>query len=113
MSIARGGYSGERGYEVFCSSGDAIELWDKILAAGKAHGVMATSWTCLDIGRVEAGLLFFPFDMTHGDTTPYEVRADWTIDLDKPDFRGKGAVDQTPGQRALYIAGLEVDSARL
>lgn len=111
VSIARGGYSGERGYEVFCSSNDAIELWDKILAAGKEHGVIPTSWTCLDIGRVEAGLLFFPFDMTHGDTTPYEVRADWTIDLDKPDFRGKGGLIKRRGKERSYITGLEVDSA--
>lgn len=111
VSIARGGYSGERGYEVFCASTDAIEIWDKILAAGKDRGVIPTSWSCLDIGRVEAGLLFFPFDMPHSDTTPFEVRADWTVDLNKSDFRGKDALIKRRGKERSYITGLEVEAS--
>jgi aminomethyltransferase len=111
VSIARGGYSGERGYEVFCSAADAPFLWDSILEAGKAKGVIPVSWTCLDIVRVESGLLFFPFDMPHGDTTPWEVRADWTVDLAKPDFRGKAAVAASKGKERSFITGLEVDAA--
>ena len=108
VSIARGGYSGERGYEVFCSRKDAPHLWDSILEAGKPKGVIPVSWTCLDTVRVESGLLFFPFDMPHGDTTPWEVRADWTIDLNKPDFRGKAAVAASKGKERSVISGLDV-----
>lgn len=110
ISLARGGYSGERGYEVFCKSADAVQLWDAILDAGKSSGIMPVSWTCLDTGRVEAGLLFFPFDMPHGDTTPWEVRADWTVDLKKPDFRGKDALIKSRGNERSFITGLEVDT---
>jgi len=110
VSIARGGYSGERGYEVFCSAADAPFLWDSILDAGKSKGVIPASWTCLDIVRVEAGLLFFPNDMPHENTTPWEVRADWTVDLDKSDFRGKAALLATRGRERSLITGLEVDS---
>ncbi len=60
VTLARGGYSGERGYEVFCTRADAVFMWDSILAAGKDKGVIPVSWTSLDIVRVEAGLLFFP-----------------------------------------------------
>jgi len=108
VSIARGGYSGERGYEVFCSSADAPFLWDSIVAAGKDKGIAPVSWSCLDIIRVEGGLLFFPFDMTHVDTTPWEVRADWTIDLSKPDFIGKQALIDKKGKERSFITGLEV-----
>jgi aminomethyltransferase len=111
VSIARGGYSGERGYEVFTSRADAGFIWDSILEAGKAKGVVPASWTCLDIVRVESGLLFFPFDMPHGDTTPWEVRADWTIDLSKPIFRGKAAVAASKGKERSLITGLEVESS--
>lgn len=111
VSIARGGYSGERGYEVFTSRADAGFIWDSILEAGKAKGVVPASWTCLDIVRVESGLLFFPFDMPHGDTTPWEVRADWTVDLGKPDFRGKAAVAASKGKERSFITGLEVNSS--
>lgn len=108
VSIARGGYSAERGYEVFCTAQDAPFIWDSILAAGKDKGITAVSWSCLDIIRVEGGLLFFPFDMTHGDTTPWEVRADWTVDLSKPDFIGKQALIAKKGKERSYITGLEV-----
>jgi len=108
VSIARGGYSAERGYEVFCSSADAPFLWDSIVEAGKGRGVTPVSWSCLDIIRVEGGLLFFPFDMTHGDTTPWEVRADWSVDLSKVDFIGKRALIDKKGKERSFITGLEV-----
>lgn len=112
VSIGRGGYSGERGYEIFCSAADAPFLWDEILKAGKDAGVMAASWSCLDIVRVESGLLFFPFDMTNENTTPWEVRADWTIDLSKPDFVGKQALLEKKGKERSFIAGVEVDASK-
>lgn len=108
VSIARGGYSGERGYEIFCSAADAHHLWDSILASGKDKGVMPVSWSCLDIVRVEAGLLFFPFDMTNEDTTPWEVRAGWTVELSKPDFIGKHALIDKQGKERSFISGIEV-----
>ncbi len=108
VSIARGGYSGERGYEIFCSAADAHLVWDSILQSGKDAGVMPVSWSCLDIVRVEAGLLFFPFDMTNSNTTPWEVRADWTVDLSKPDFIGKQALVDTKGKERSFITGIEV-----
>ena len=108
IQMARGGYSGERGYEVFCKRDDAVAMWDAILDAGKAFGVMPVSWTCLDIVRVEGGLLFFPFDMPHENTTPWEVKADWTVDLSKPDFIGKAALEAAKGKERSVITGLEV-----
>lgn len=109
VSIGRGGYAGERGYEVFCSAVDAHHIWDSILAAGKDAGVMPVSWSCLDIVRVEAGLLFFPFDMTNKNTTPWEVKADWTVDLNKPDFIGKKALAEKKGKERSFITGVEVN----
>ncbi len=108
VTLARGGYSGERGYEVFCTRADAVFMWDSILAAGKDHGVIPQSWQCLDTVRVEAGLLFFPFDMTNTDTTPWEVKADWSVDLTKPDFIGKAALAASKGKERSVITGLEV-----
>ena len=109
VSIARGGYSGERGYEVFCRAAGAVFVWDSILEAGKPFGAMAASWACLDIVRVESGLLFFPYDMPEGDTTPWEVGVDWTVDLDKPSFRGKDALSRRRGKKRVAQVGIEID----
>jgi aminomethyltransferase len=106
--IARAGFFGESGFEIFCAAADAGAIWDAILAAGQSRGVIPISWTCLEIARIEAGLLFFPFEMRHADTTPWEVNAGWTVDLTKPDFRGRTALAASQGKERTFIAGLEV-----
>jgi aminomethyltransferase len=107
--IGRGGYSGELGYEIWCKAADAVSLWDSILEAGKAHGVIPCSWTALDLTRVEAALLFFPFEMPEGDTTPWEVNMDWAVDLDKKaDYIGKAAVLAAKGKERVKQAGMLV-----
>ncbi|MGP8233477.1 MAG: aminomethyltransferase family protein [Methylovirgula sp.] len=109
VTLARGGYSGERGYEVFCTAADAGFLWDSIVEAGKPFGAIPVSWACLDIVRVESGLLFFPFDMPEGDTTPWEAGVPWSVDLDKLSFRGKEALARRRGQERVAQVGIEVD----
>lgn len=107
--IGRGGYSGELGYEVWCKAADAVFLWDAILEAGKGHGVIPCSWNALDLTRVEAALLFFPFEMPEGDTTPWEVNMDWAVDLDKQgDYIGKAAVLTSRGKERVKQAGMLV-----
>ncbi|MBV9750252.1 MAG: aminomethyltransferase family protein, partial [Acetobacteraceae bacterium] len=76
--------------------------------SGAPHGAVPVSWGCLDIVRVEGALLFFPFDMPHQDTTPWETRQDWAVDLGKPDFRGKKALAEKRGKERTLNVGLEV-----
>ncbi|GAB4070792.1 aminomethyltransferase family protein [Ancylobacter sonchi] len=109
VTLARGGYSAERGYEVFSAAADTVFLWDAILEAGKPFGAMPVSWQSLDIVRVEGALLFFPYDMPKGDETPWEVGADWTVDLDKPAFRGKEALIRRKSEARVVQRGMEID----
>jgi len=109
--VARGGYSGERGYEVYCAAKDAVHLWDSILAAGKPFGAIPASWNSLELTRMEAGLLFFPFEMPEGDTTPWEVNMGWGVDLAKKgDYIGKAAVLKLKGRERVKHTGLVCDS---
>ncbi len=110
VSIVRGGFFGEAGFEIFCDRDDVVTLWDAILVAGRDCGVIPISWRCLEIARVEAGLLFFPYDMPYDDTTPFEVGAGWTVDFDKGDFRGKAALLERQGKERFAIAGIEADA---
>lgn len=108
--LGRGGYSGERGYEIYCRAADAVFLWDAVLEAGRPQDVIPASWTALDLTRVEGALLFFPFEMPEGDTTPWEVNMGWAVDLDKPgDYIGKAAVLKLRGRERVKQAGMLVD----
>jgi aminomethyltransferase len=62
--ISRTGYTGERGYELFCKAEDAGIIWDTILAEGKSLGIVPACFTTLDWLRVESYLLFYPYDMS-------------------------------------------------
>lgn len=104
--VSRAGYSHERGYEIFCASNDAVDLWDTILGEGEQFGIMPCSFTCLDLCRVEGGLLFYPFDMPEGDTTPWEVGMDWAVDLDKGEFRGRQALQEKRNKPRVKQTGI-------
>jgi aminomethyltransferase len=108
--IGRGGYSGERGYEIYCASMDAVFVWDTLLEIGADAGIVPASWSALELTRVEAALLFFPFDMPEGDTTPWEVNMHWAVDLQKTaDYTGKKAVLRLRGRERFRQAGLAVE----
>ena len=104
VRISRTGYSGERGYEVFADASVVGDIWDRLEAAG----VMPCSFTALDKVRIEAGLLFYDYDMTT-DHTPWEVRLGFTVNQDKVDFRGKAALMAAKGQETLRNVGLDID----
>lgn len=111
--IARGGYSGELGYEIYTPSNNAIFLWDEILKAGKAWGIVPASWNSLEITRIEAGLLFFPYEMPEGDTSPWEVNMGWGVDLNKTgDYVGKAAVIASHGKQRVHQIGLIAKSTQ-
>jgi glycine dehydrogenase subunit 1 len=86
--VSRTGYSGELGYELFCSPKGAEQLWDAVVAAGaRPYGLAATETL-----RIESGLLFFGRDYVQHETSPYDVGLDRLVRLDKPEFLGKEAL---------------------
>jgi aminomethyltransferase len=102
--ISRTGYSGERGYEIFADASVIGDIWDKLVDAD----VMPCSFTALDKVRIEAGLLFYGYDMTE-DNTPWEVGLGFTISKSKDDFRGKDAVIAAQGRAAISNVCLKID----
>ncbi len=112
VMIARVGYSGERGYEIYASAEDAPHVWRSILEAGKDHGIQPCSFASLTPVRVEAGLLFHPFDVNE-DTTPWEVGLGFTIDKTKDDFVGRDAVLAKEGKERFLTRGVSCPSDKL
>lgn len=102
--LSRTGYSGERGYEVFADASVIGDIWDRLVDAG----VMPCSFTALDKVRIEAGLLFYGYDMTE-DNTPWEVGLGFTINKNKGDFRGKNAALAAEGKEDINNVCLDID----
>ncbi|MFX0546428.1 aminomethyltransferase family protein [Roseovarius sp. S1116L3] len=70
VMISRTGYTGERGYEIFCQKKHVVEIWDQILDKGKDMGIGPVQFSTLDRLRTESYLLFFPGD--NSETYPHE-----------------------------------------
>ncbi len=113
VMLARLGYSGELGYELYCPPDRATELWNTVLEAGRPHGMHPLGLSALESIRIECGLLFPDVDYFPHRTDPFEVRLDKLVRLDKPgDFVGKEALTRIAEQgtaRLLSIMRIEGD----
>ena len=106
-TISRTGYSGERGYEIFANADVVVDIWDKILEKGKDIGIRPCSFTCLDKIRIEAALLFYPYDMTKANS-PTEVGLEWAVSKTGTS-RGMDAAAALIGKEKIKFCGIEVD----
>ena len=81
-------YVGELGWEFYCSPGQAITVWDALIAAGSAFGIRPAGYKCLDSLRLEKGYRYWSADITPDDT-PYEAGLGFAVKLGKGDFLGR------------------------
>jgi len=114
VMISRTGYTGERGYEIFCRGQDAGTIWDRILDEGKEMGIIPCRFTTLDMLRVESYLLFYPYDNSQkypfadegpGDTL-WELGLDFTVSPGKTGFRGAEEHYRLKGKERFKIFGV-------
>jgi aminomethyltransferase len=96
--LARAGYSGELGFEVYCKPEDATALWNAVVSAGEPHGLKPVGLSAIETLRIESGLLFPDVDYFPHETDPFEVRLDKVIKLDGADFVGRDALKQSATQ---------------
>jgi aminomethyltransferase len=89
--IARTGYTGEDGFELFCAAGDAPALWNALLAAAAQVGGGPVGLGARDTLRLEARLSLYGNDLDD-DTTPLEAGLGWVVKPDAGDFIGRDAL---------------------
>ena len=90
--VARTGYTGEDGFEVFVDWARGPEVWAAIAAAGEGAGVMACGLGARDTLRLEAGMPLYGNELDR-DTNPFEAGLGRVVKLDKPgDFVGRDAL---------------------
>src|SRR2546430_916402 len=64
VEISRTGYTGDLGFEIWMPWDRAIDVWDALMARGRAFDIHAPGMLALDVARVEAGLLVIDVDFT-------------------------------------------------
>lgn len=91
MFVARTGYTGEWGYEIYLPNKAAVAVWNALLDTSRTTGVCPIGLGARDTLRLEACYLLYGNDMNDG-VTPLEAGIDWATRLDGPDFIGKKAL---------------------
>lgn len=118
VMISRTGYTGERGYEIFCEGRHAIHLWDAILEDGKDMGIRPVQFSTLDLLRTESYLLFYPGD--NSETYPFEdgspcgdslweLGLEFTVSPGKTGFRGAENHYALEGKERFKIYGVRLE----
>ena len=90
-TIARTGYTGEDGVEVFCAWDDGLAVWRALLQAGRPLGCQPVGLGARDTLRLEARLSLYGNDIDE-TTTPLEAGLGWVVKLDKGEFIGRDAL---------------------
>jgi aminomethyltransferase len=105
VSIARTGYTGEDGFEIFCSPHDAPGLWGELLEAANRHGGKPVGLGARDTLRLEARLPLYGNDLDES-TSPLEAGLGWVVKPAAGDFIGKAALaQQSAAGLARRLAG--------
>jgi aminomethyltransferase len=109
--IARTGYSGEDGFEVYIPSDEAttVKMWNALLDAGAEFGIRPCGLGARNTLRLEAGMSLYGHEISE-EIDVFEAGLDRWLKLDKGDFIGREALlaVQTAGGPKLRIVGLEM-----
>ena len=104
--ISQTGYTGEKGYELYCRAEDGPGLWDILLEVGEVDGLIPCGLGARDTLRLEAGMPLYGHEM-NDDVSPLETGLSTAVKMEKPDFIGrKGILDR--GHPTLSRVGLKV-----
>ena len=84
-------YVGEIGWELYLEPGWAVQVWDRLMAAGATFGIRAGGYRALDSLRMEKGYRYYGTDLTLLDN-PFEAGLGFCVQLDKGEFNGRQAL---------------------
>ncbi len=92
--VARTGYTGEDGFELFVPAEDAGAVFEALLDTGRDAGVAPAGLAARDSLRLEAGMPLYGNELSR-EVTPYEAGLGRVVRLDKPgDFVGREALER-------------------
>ena len=107
--IARTGYTGEDGFEIFVDRDKAPQVWNRLLVAGASNRIGPIGLGARDTLRLECRYMLYGNDIDE-TTNPIEAGLSWVVKLDKGEFRGRAAIaavkERGPSRK---LVGLVVD----
>jgi aminomethyltransferase len=89
--IARTGYTGEDGFEIYVAPEEAERIWDEIMNAGQEFGIKPCGLGARNTLRLEAKMALYGHEI-HASITLLEADLAWIAKLEKGDFIGKAAL---------------------
>jgi aminomethyltransferase len=109
--LARTGYTGEDGFELYVHNAQAVTLWRSLLAAATAAGGSPAGLACRDTLRLEAGMALYGHELSQA-TNPYQAGLGKVVRLGK-NFVGRDALQQLSEQAAdRVLVGLKGSTRR-
>lgn len=106
--LSRTGYTGEDGFEIYCTAGDAPAIWKGLLAAGEPNGLIPAGLGARDTLRFEARLPLYGQELSKS-ISPLEAGLGFFVKLDKGSFIGRDAlVLQKSAGVPRKLVGLEL-----
>jgi aminomethyltransferase len=106
--VARTGYTGEDGFELFAASDRAEALWHRLLEAGREAGLVPAGLGARDTLRLEARMCLYGNDIDE-TTTLVEAGLGWIVALDKGEFNGRSVLEEQKKSGApRKLVGFEV-----
>lgn len=104
--IARTGYTGEDGFEIYVPWKQGPTVWQSLMQAGQPHGLKACGLGARDTLRLEMKYPLYGHELTD-ETTPLEAGLSWVVKLDKGDFVGRSALIRAKESGELSPSGLK------
>jgi len=118
VTVSRTGYTGDLGYEIWLDAAHALPIWDALIAAGRAYGVMPAGMLALDMARLEAGLMLIDVDYVSArkalidgqKSSPFELGLGWAVNLKKGSFVGRSALAEEAKRTPQWqFVGIEIE----
>ncbi len=103
VTLARTGYTGEDGFEIFCANASAVAVWQALLAAGATPCGLGAR----DSLRFEPCLALYGHEL-NDDINPYEARVGWAVKLTKGSFVGSEALNRLKTDYTRRVVAFEV-----
>jgi len=111
--VARTGYTGEDGFELYFNPKHAATVWNGLIEAGREHGLEPVGLGARDTLRLEMAYMLYGNDIDD-TTSPLEAGIGWTVKLGKEDFTGREVLARQKEQGlARKLVGIELDGRRV